>query len=185
MLRSQMLAVSILTKLALAAAVSIRAKMRRYRLALCETWDRKTFAPSQDQRRRRIDRLRLNRLTLLLLSTRILLISTAPIRFVSKLKIQNAVIETKKMCPPGSSRNCYDLTSRRITCEFSFAINGFTAGYSCPIGKYFDPVNFEITYHESSMEQPQWDAARRGDYAIDKCRLLAGSVAQVSVCKRR
>ena len=111
--------------------------------------------------------------------------STAPIRFVSKLKIQNAVIETKKMCPPGSSRNCYDLTSRRITCEFSFAINGFTAGYSCPIGKYFDPVNFEITYHESSLEQPQWDAARRGDYAIDKCRLLAGSVVQVSVCKRR
>ena len=110
--------------------------------------------------------------------------SAAPIRFVSKLKIQNAVLETKKMCPPGSNKNCYELTSRRINCEFSFAINGFTAGYSCPMGKYFDPVNFEITYHESSTEQPPWDPARRGEYAIDKCRLLAGSVAQVAVCKR-
>jgi len=110
--------------------------------------------------------------------------STAPIRFVSKLKIQNAVIETKKMCPAGSSKNCYDLTSRRITCEFSFALNGFTAGYSCPMGKYFDPVKFEITYYESSLDQPPWDPARRGESAIDQCSSLAGSVAQVAVCKR-
>ena len=111
--------------------------------------------------------------------------SSSPIHFVSKMKINSTVTNNQKMCPPGSSKNCYDLVSRRVTCEFSFAINGFTSGYSCPTGKYFEPVKFEITYHEPSNAQPPWNAARRGDYAIEKCRTLAGAVVQVAVCKRR
>ena len=111
--------------------------------------------------------------------------SSSPIHFVSKMKINSTVTNNQKMCPPGSSKNCYDLVSRRVTCEFSFAINGFTAGYSCPTGKYFQPVKFEINYHEPSNAQPPWNAARRGDYAIERCRTLAGAVVQVAVCKRR
>ena len=111
--------------------------------------------------------------------------SSSPIHFVSKMKINSTVTNNQKMCPPGSSKNCYDLVSRRVTCEFSFAINGFTSGYSCPTGKYFQPVKFEINYHEPSNAQPPWNAARRGDYAIERCRTLAGAVVQVAVCKRR
>ena len=37
-------------------------------------------------------------------------------------------------------------------------------------------VNFEITYHESSLDWPLWDPARRGEYDIDKCCWLTGSV---------
>lgn len=111
--------------------------------------------------------------------------SSSPIHFVSKMKINSTVTNNQKMCPPGSSKNCYDLVSRRVNCEFSFAINGFTSGYSCPTGKYFQPVKFEITYHEPSNAQPPWNAARRGDHAIEQCRTLAGAVVQVAICKRR
>jgi hypothetical protein len=56
------------------------------------------------------------------------------------MKINSTVTNNQKMCPPGSSKNCYDLVSRRVTCEFSFAINGFTSGYSCPASQVRDQL---------------------------------------------
>jgi hypothetical protein len=108
-----------------------------------------------------------------------------PITFTARMDIQNVVTKTQKMCPPGSSRNCYDLVSRTITCEFLFAVNGFTSQYTCPTGKYFRPSRFEVNYHEPSNEREPWTPVRRGKYAIEKCSNLVGSVVQLAVCKRR
>lgn len=109
---------------------------------------------------------------------------SSSIQVSTTLMIQNRIIGVDKKCPVGSTKNCYDFVKRKIVCKFSFSITEHPAGYVC--GKMKSaPPEYEITYFESELDVLKWTPSRRGDYALDKCRQLAGMVAQGNLCQPR
>lgn len=108
--------------------------------------------------------------------------ASSSVQVSTTLMIENRIVENTKKCPVGSTRNCYNSLQRKILCKFSFSITSHPAGYAC--GKMKSaPPEYEITYFESDIDPVRWTASRRGDYAIDKCRQLAGVLTQGNLCQ--